>query len=529
METQKISAYSEKEANIMYETIEKLNKRKSNLLKSPNIVNIINIVEEFIKDNKLICYGGMAINNILPPNKQFYNKDLEFPDYDFFSSNAYEDAKKLADVYYKKGFDNVEAKSGMHEGTYKVYVNFLPVADITQMHNIFFKNLKKTAINVNDILYCPPNFLRMSMYLELSRPLGDITRWEKVFYRLQLLNKEYPLDKLNKNKCNNLTLHNNKYNKTNNNTYEKIRDTLIENKVLFFGGYASFFYSTYLKKNKKLKNIFNFDVFHNDPLKCCQSINDKFDDNKFNLVYKKFNSIGELIPMHYKVYVNDTLYATIFKPNACYSYNIHTINKKKIKIATIYTMLSMYLTYLFINNDEYDKDKILCMAELIYEIYLKNKTKNKGILKTFSVKCYGKQEDFSDILEEKNKKYEEFKKNKNSEDFKKLFLKYNPASKNEKKGGGKTDTNMVLYYFYFDECPYCQEFNKTWENKVINCKKLKHIQKKKIHKNDKLTTDMNVSTFPTLILHDGVTNHNYSDTYDERNLKNIVKFVTNIK
>ena len=88
---------------------------------------------------------------------------------------------------------------------------------------------------------------------------------------------------------------------------------------------------------------------------------------------------------------------------------------------------------------------------------------------------------------------------------------------------------MVLYYFYFDECPYCQEFNKTWENKVINCKKLKHIQKKKIHKNDKLTTDMNVSTFPTLILHDGVTNHNYSDTYDERNLKNIVKFVTNIK
>ena len=33
----------------------------------------------------------------------------------------------------------------------------------------------------------------MNMYLELSRPLGDLTRWEKVFKRLTLLNKYYPM------------------------------------------------------------------------------------------------------------------------------------------------------------------------------------------------------------------------------------------------------------------------------------------------------------------------------------------------
>ena len=46
---------------------------------------------------------------------------------------------------------------------------------------------------VAGILYAPPNFLRMAMYLELSRPAGDVSRWEKVLKRLILLNKHYPL------------------------------------------------------------------------------------------------------------------------------------------------------------------------------------------------------------------------------------------------------------------------------------------------------------------------------------------------
>ena len=32
------------------------------------------------------------------------------------------------------------------------------------------------------------------MYLELSRPNGDVSRWEKVMKRLTLLNKYYPMD-----------------------------------------------------------------------------------------------------------------------------------------------------------------------------------------------------------------------------------------------------------------------------------------------------------------------------------------------
>ena len=98
-----------------------------------DVKEILKIVEQFIINKKLICYGGTAINNILPKSVQFYNKDVEIPDYDFFSPNAMDDSKELADIYYNSGYIDVEAKAGMHYGTYKVFVNFIPIADITQL------------------------------------------------------------------------------------------------------------------------------------------------------------------------------------------------------------------------------------------------------------------------------------------------------------------------------------------------------------------------------------------------------------
>ena len=71
-----------------------------------DVKNMLQIVESFIKRKKLICYGGTAINNILPESEQFYNKQVEIPDYDFFSDNPIKHAKELADIYVKNGYEN---------------------------------------------------------------------------------------------------------------------------------------------------------------------------------------------------------------------------------------------------------------------------------------------------------------------------------------------------------------------------------------------------------------------------------------
>ena len=63
---------------------------------------VLNIVRQFIIDKKLICYGGTAINDILPKEQQFYNYETDIPDYDFFSPNAIEDAKELCVIFLQK-------------------------------------------------------------------------------------------------------------------------------------------------------------------------------------------------------------------------------------------------------------------------------------------------------------------------------------------------------------------------------------------------------------------------------------------
>jgi len=166
---------------------------KKEMVNGPEISKIISILEKFLIDKQLICYGGLAINNLLPKKKQFYDRTSEVPDYDFYSPNPLEDAIELADIYHKAGYKEVEAKSGVHFGTFKVFVNNIPVSDTTLLDKIVFDSLKKNAIKIDGILYADPNFLRMNMFLELSRPRGDVSRWSKVLKRLNLLNQYYPM------------------------------------------------------------------------------------------------------------------------------------------------------------------------------------------------------------------------------------------------------------------------------------------------------------------------------------------------
>jgi len=376
---------------------EKMGRR---IVNTDNVQKIIDIVETFIKRKKLICYGGTAINNILPEEDRFYNKDIEIPDYDFFSQNALRDAKELADIYYKKGFIDVEAKSGQHHGTYKVFVNYMAVADITYLPKDIFSVLKKDTISVSGVLYAPPNFLRMSMYLELSRPAGDISRWEKVLKRLLLLNKNYPISNIN---CNDVDFQREMENKEHEDKiYETLKSSLINQGVVFFGGFANNLYSQYMPKNlqKKLENVADFDVLSNNPEKTAEIVKERLHDNGIkNVKIIKQKNVGEIVPEHYEIKVGKDSILFIYKPIGCHSYNILMMNGKKVKVATIDTMLSLYLAFLYANRPYYNQfiDRILCMSKFLFDVQQKNRLAQKGLLKRFSITCYGHQESIEEM------------------------------------------------------------------------------------------------------------------------------------
>ncbi len=415
---------------------EKMGKR---IVNSDDIKHIIQIVENFIKLKQLICYGGTAINNILPEEDQFYNKELEVPDYDFFSINALNDAKDLADMYFKEGFTDVEAKSGQHHGTYKVYVNYIPVADITYLPKEIYNSLKQDAIQVGGILYTPPNYLRMSMYLELSRPAGDISRWEKVMKRLALLNKHYPITNIN---CQAIEFQRNMENPDiEDEIYDNIRNTLVNQGVVFFGGYAITLYSQYMPKNQKHKveKFPDFDVLSNDPETTAQIVKERLKDiGVKDVKIIKRDPIGEVIPIHYEITIGKDSVVYIYKPIACHSYNNIKISGQKVKIATIDTMLSFYLAFLYADRPYYNDflERILCMSKYLFEVQQKNRLAQKGLLRRFSVTCYGHQESVEEMRAHKAEKFKELKMSGNEKEFEEWFLNYKPddnSKKNEKK------------------------------------------------------------------------------------------------
>ena len=106
--------FEEKELEILREAVDKAEERAGRkVAQSDKVKDIIEIVVEFLQKKKLVCYGGTAINNILPVQDQFYDLSTDIPDYDFFSPDALEHAKELADKYVSAGYTDVEAKAGV--------------------------------------------------------------------------------------------------------------------------------------------------------------------------------------------------------------------------------------------------------------------------------------------------------------------------------------------------------------------------------------------------------------------------------
>jgi len=429
--------FQECELAVLRQAVDESEKKQgAKIATSPEVQQIIQILEDFLVSKKLICYGGTAINNILPKEAQFYNRDIEVPDYDFYSSHAMQDARELADIYYFAGYKEVEAKAGVHVGTFKVYVNFLPIADITQLHPTLYERLMPETVTIAGIKYAPPNYLRMSMYLELSRPAGDVSRWEKVLKRINLLNKYYPLSP-KKTECNTVDFQRGLDIKENQTVEESIyylaRDSFVDQGVIFLGGYGTALYSKYMENDQRhqVEKIPDFDVLSDFPEKCAAIVRDKLTDaGHQNIKIVQHTPLGEVIPEHVEVSVNSDIIALIYKPIACHNYNKIEVGGKQVLVATIDTMLSFYLAFLYADKAYFDKDRMLCMASYLFEVEQKNGLEQKGLLRRFSLDCYGKQPTLEEMRSTKARKYQELQgssKPADKKEFEMLFLKYEPA------------------------------------------------------------------------------------------------------
>jgi hypothetical protein len=380
---------------------------------NPEIRDMTRIVESFLKSHRVMCYGGTAINNLLPEKDQFYDKTTDIPDYDFFSETPQLHAMKLADQYYAAGYTNIEVKPGVHLRTFKVFVNYIGMADITFLHPPIFEKLWKEDFERRGIHYVTPDYLRMSVYLELSRPRGDVSRWIKVYKRLMLLNKHYPVGckkELKPDVEMFLT----------DDVRMKLEKFLESSDVILLGFHAVSLHTIIKSDDVQWKLPIDLLVESSFLDKTVQELKKILPPHKL----EKHPAFAELLPPHveFKTPGGDVL-ARVFETQACHSY--HQL-RDGLKIASIPTLLQFYFAFLYADSKElagYDSARIQCVAQRLVDMAHFADERRFELLTPLD--CLGYQPTLSDMREEKSELYTSL--SHSSPTFLRLFFTYNPS------------------------------------------------------------------------------------------------------
>jgi hypothetical protein len=193
-------------------------------------------------------------------------------------------------------------------------------------------------------------------------------------------------------------------------------------------------------RRRIVQKIPDFDILSEEPRELCEAVVRELTAHKYTGVkYTKHAGVGEVISEHYDIRIGDEVIAFLYKPLACHSYNTIRVNGngdagagagagagESIRIATIDTMLSFYLAFIYADRVYYDINRILCMSQFLFDVQQHNRLKQSGLLRRFSINCYGKQPTLESMRFEKTEKYEELKGKRDSREFEEWFLRYIP-------------------------------------------------------------------------------------------------------
>ena len=392
----------------------------------------LSIIEEFLREKKRVCYGGTAMNIQLPESLRFYSIENDLPDYDFFTPNAEKDVEEIVDRMKRAGFEEVSQRVGMHEGTKKIMVNYSPVADISEIDADIYEILEKRSVTVKGIHYTDTDVLRLMMYLELSRPKGEVRRWPKVFDRLTLINNAFPVKVCGKDAG--------APKKIPMDIRTKIYEYCVDHKRVGAGIRLERIYSKSLHSKREVvweireggPVIFISPDIKKDSLRLREILGFE------GVSIESYKAKGELIPPRIVLLKDKEPVALIIQETACHSYNIIKNNKgKSIMIASLDTLITIYLSLAIFTDDEQKifGYSLMCVIQRFIDISNRlRKVIRKTQFPPFTLTCKGYQKTFATLVREK---VERISKEKAAAKIKSLLRK---TRKDEKKRTPKRKT-----------------------------------------------------------------------------------------
>ena len=372
-----------------------------------HILLAITIIEKFLKKKHRICYGGQAINAYLPARYKFYDPEYTIPDYDFFTPDQANDIEWIENELRKAGFTEISAREGMHEGTTKIYVDFIPVADLTIMDSRLYRILSKRASRFEGISYLDANSLRMLMHLELSRPRGEVKRWEKVFERLTIFNEFVPIkrcqimDSTLMRPC------------LSTKEVQFTFNYIIQEERVFAGGDLLSLYEHAFRSQKQ-----QWTLSHRRPILFLSSDADKDvkkiltefllmraeEGRKNALSIKTYSHKGlDLMPSIHVLHEGKQPLVIIVQQSACHSYyNLSMEDQKKMRIATMDTLITLYFGLGYVSSPYFTIGSMECLANQLVQLSIKARQQSDRFLFPFiSVSCSGHQTTLPSLIRSK--------------------------------------------------------------------------------------------------------------------------------
>ena len=366
---------------------------------NPELRFALEIVERFLKKKKRVCYGGTAMNAQLPKELQFYSEEKDLPDYDFFTPSIEEDTEEIVNDLKKAGFEEVANRVGMHDGTKKILVNYVAVADISEMESDVYEMIVERSVTIKGIHYTDPDILRMMMYLELSRPKGEVSRWVKVYERLQLMNKAFPMKKCVKEerKPKEIPLE----------LRKQIHEFCIENKKILAGARLEKVYFKSMESSTPMSwetREGGAVVFYSqDPKKDALILRQRLRLPQLDIRY--FPAMGEVVPARLEMSVGKKPFALLIQETACHSFNTMKDEKgRTVLIASLDTLISLYLSLAIFTKDEkyIFGFSLMCAAERFIDVNTQlQRSKRIGQFPPFPLFCRGYQKGYPTLLREK--------------------------------------------------------------------------------------------------------------------------------
>lgn len=393
--------------------------------KVENNKKIFEIVEKFIKNKKLILYGGYALNLILPNNKKIY-RDYTQADFDCYSYTAKKDAIQLAKKFKTLKYKLIKVKLAKHENTFKLYVGTLNVLDITQLDkNIFdiyikihnYEKHNDLLIHYTDSFNIIPLYLmKRNMHYELSRPEGSYYRWEKIYNRSKILDKVYFTKHFNQIRSNcKLNINDNTYLKIPNdwnNCINQLLSYIKQNKNPIIDNYAIKLINNIEDKNCCRINTYSniLVILTNKYKKTCNDIikiiNNTINKKKYKILKEDktyTTSSVDILEKRYRIVLEDlstkkrvSLISIINVNNNCFSVQ----NIKGYTVGSVDTILcflySYYLTYLIAKYIQYRHNTVLEDTQQYINLY-ENMIDKLRLSKRLLTNCYGKEISKEDI------------------------------------------------------------------------------------------------------------------------------------